>query len=158
MTGKALELKHLLIIYHSQSGSSKTLATAVAQGASREQDTELRVSRAMEAGLADLLWADGLIVVTPENFGALSGAVKDFFDRTFYPAEPYQINIPYMVVVSAGNDGRGAASQLQRIVLGYPMRSVAEPLIVRGKPESSHIEAAADLGQAMSAGLSMGIF
>ncbi len=153
-----MHLKRLLIIYHSQSGAAEKLARAVGSGACMEKATESRVCLALEGGLSDLLWADGLIVVMPENFGAMSGAVKDFFDRTFYPAQQYEINIPYMVVVSAGNDGRGAVSQLQKICKGYPMRQVAEQLIVRGKPGREDIDMAKELGQAMAAGLAMGIF
>ena len=153
-----MQLKRLLIIYHSQSGSAEKLTNAVASGASLEADSESRVCVALEAGLTDLLWADGLIVVMPENFGAMSGAVKDFFDRTFYPAQQYQVNIPYMIVVSAGNDGSGAVSQLQKICKGYPMRQVADPLIVRGQPDKGDFDVVAELGQAMAAGLAMGIF
>lgn len=153
-----MHLKRLLIIYHSQSGASEKLATAVASGAALESGTEFRLRMALDAGLADLLWANGLIVVMPENFGAMSGAVKDFFDRTFYPAQTYEINIPYMIVVSAGNDGRGAISQLQRICKGYPMRQVAEPIIVLGEPSTTDKDKVAELGQTMAAGLAMGIF
>jgi multimeric flavodoxin WrbA len=153
-----VRLKRLLILYHSQSGAAHKLAGGVAAGAKLEQSIELKVHLALEAELADLLWADGLIVVTPENFGAMSGAVKDFFDRTFYPAQVHAINIPYMMVVSAGNDGRGAVSQLQRICRGYPMKQVAEPLIVLGEPSAADIDMAAELGQAMAAGLAIGIF
>ena len=153
-----MKLKRLLIIYHSQSGAAGKLAQAVASGASAETSIEFRLCMALAAGLTELLWADGLIVVTPENFGSMSGAVKDFFDRTFYPAQKYKINIPYMIVVSAGNDGSGAVSQLQRICKGYPMKQVGEPVIIRGKPDVEDIEMAVELGQAMATGLAIGIF
>lgn len=150
--------KHLLIVYHSQSGTTEQLAQAVYRGARNEATVELRILPAMEATSADLLWCDGVIFGAAENLGYLSGGIKDFFDRTFYPAEPHQINIPYAVVISAGNDGTGAVRQLQRIVKGYPMRSIAEPIIERGEPTSEGIQRCEELGVAMAAGLAMGIF
>ncbi len=151
-------MKRLLIVYHSQSGSTRRLAEAVWRGASAEQDLELRLLRAMEAGCDDLLWCDGVIFGSPENLGYLSGGLKDFFDRTFYPAEPHALNIPYAVFISAGNDGSGAVRQLQRIVKGYPMRCVAEPVIVRGDVSAEGLNRCEELGAALAAGLSLGIF
>lgn len=150
--------KHLLIVYHSQSGTTEQLAQAVYRGASSEADLDLRILAAMEATATDLLWSDGVIFGAAENLGYLSGGIKDFFDRTFYPAEPHQVNIPYAVVISAGNDGTGAVRQLQRIVKGYPMRSIAEPIIERGELTAEGIQRCEDLGAAMAAGLVMGIF
>jgi multimeric flavodoxin WrbA len=83
-----MTIKNLLIIYHSQSGGTENMAQAVHTGCQQEDDVETRFLRAFDANLDDLLWADGIIFGTPENFGYMSGALKDFFDRTFYPAEP----------------------------------------------------------------------
>lgn len=148
----------LLIVYHSQSGTTQTLMQAVFSGAQKEQDTDVRMLPAQEATVRDLLWCEGVVFGTPEQLGYLSGGMKDFFDRTFYPAEPYQLNLPYSVVISAGNDGAGALRQLQRIAAGYPLRCVAEPLILKGKVNPAHREMCEELGQAMAAGLAMGIF
>jgi multimeric flavodoxin WrbA len=150
--------KRLLIIYHTQSGSTRCLAEAALKGALTEPEIEVRLLRAMEANIDDLLWSDGIIFGSPENLGYLSGGLKDFFDRTFYPAQPHQLNLPYGVFVSAGNDGTGALRQLERIVKGYPLRCVSEPIIVRGEVTKSGLKRCEDLGAALAAGLSMGIF
>ena len=97
-------MSKLLIVYHSQSDRTERLAQAVFKGALKETGVESRLIRAFDATLQDLLWCKGLIFGTPENFGYMSGALKDFFDRTFYPAEPYQLNLPYGVFICAGND------------------------------------------------------
>ena len=151
-------MKHLLIIYHSQSGSTLKLAEATFKGASREADVETRLLRAMEAGTEDLLWCDAILFGTPENLGYMSGGLKDFFDRTFYPALPHQLNIAYGIFVSAGNDGTGATQQIQRIAKGYPLREVAEPVIVCGEVNAAGIKSCEELGHALAAGLSLGIF
>lgn len=151
-------MKELLIVFHTQSGSSQWLAEAAAQAAASESGVTVRLLRAMEAGTRDLRACDGVMFVTPENFGYLSGGMKDFFDRTFYPSEPGELSRPYMLIVSCGNDGSGAVRQLERIVKGYPLRAVAEPLIVKGEPDQPALDQAAELGLSFAAGLDMGIF
>jgi len=151
-------MKRLLIVYHSQSGATQQLAASVACGAAEEQGCRCIVKRAYAAGLQDLLDCDGLLLGSPENLGYLSGGMKDFFDRTFYPAQEYQLNLPYGLFVSAGNDGRGAVRQVERIVLGYPLKKVVEPVIVRGLPDQKGLEKCHELGMTLATGLVMGIF
>lgn len=151
-------MKRLLIIYHSQSGNTQRLATAVYDGALREQDVETSIRRAQDAGVKDLVAADALLIGSPENFGAMAGAVKDFFDRTFYPAQQQGINLPYALFISAGNDGSGAIRQIDRIAGAYPMKKIAEPVLCVGEADDAVLLACEELGQAVAAGLSLGIF
>ena len=151
-------MKSLLIIYHSQSGASAGLARAAWRGASLEAEVEVIVRRAWDAGTSDLARADGLLLVMAENSGTMSGGMKDFLDRTFYPAIERGLVMPCALLISAGNDGRGAQAQAQRILSGYPFPAAAEPLILRGEVSEEHRQASRDLGQAFAAGLSMGIF
>lgn len=153
-------MKHLLIVYHSQTGHTEAMAEAVLRGASSGEvdGVETRMLRAADAGPQDLLWSDALILGTPENFGYMSGAMKDFLDRTYYPCEGKVESLPYAVFISAGNDGRGALASLQRIAKGYPLRAVQEPIIARGDTTDAVLAACEELGMAMAAGLEMGVF
>jgi multimeric flavodoxin WrbA len=153
-------LKHLLIVFHSKTGNTRQLANAVIDGASSDDagGVEVRVLRAADAGPEDLLWADGLLLGTPENFGYLSGALKDFLDRTFYEVEGKLTPLPYAMFVSAGNDGTGAVRAMERIANGYPFLAVQAPLIARGTPTPEDLDSCRELGQAMAMGLEMGIF
>lgn len=150
-------MKTLLIVYHSQSGSSARLAAAAATGARRE-DVAVSVKRAWDAGTDDLVAADGLLLVAAENSGSLSGAAKDFLDRTFYPSIARELVLPYALLLSAGNDGRGAQKQAERIFRGYPFVAATEPMIVRGEPDGAQLTGCEEFGQAFAAGLQMGIF
>ena len=150
--------KRLLLVYHSQSGASFRLAAAARAGALLESGVELLWRRAWDAGMADLRAADGILLAAPENSASITGAMKDFLDRTFYPAQDNPPHCPYGLIISAGNDGSGAARQLERILRGYPMKPAAPPLICRGDPAPEHLSAAQDLGQALAAGLAMGIY
>lgn len=150
--------KRLLVVYHTQTGNTGQLAAAVLRGAQRVEDTDTTLLRAFDAGTEDLLACDGLLLGTPENFGYMSGALKDFFDRTYYPCEGKLIGRPYAVFVSAGNDGTGAVREIGRIAAGYGWKEVAEALIARKAITPDHLEAAEELGEAMATGLAMGIF
>ena len=153
-------MKHLLIVYHTKTGNTGRLAEAALAGASNEQieAVEVRSLKAAAAGPDDLLWADGLLLGTPENFGYMSGALKDFLDRTFYEVEGRILSLPYAVFISAGNDGTGALRAIRRIANGYPFKEVQAPLIARGELTSQHLESAEELGMTLAAGLEAGIF
>lgn len=153
-------MKHLLIVYHTMTGHTGRMAEAAYQGATDPliEEVEVHLKKAAEAGPDDLLWANGLLLGTPENFGYMSGAMKDFLDRTFYPVEGKLQPLPYAMFISAGNDGRGALSAIRRIANGYPFTEVQEPVIARGELEESHLEACRELGMALAAGLEAGIY
>ena len=116
-------VRHLLIVYHSQTGHTRAMARAVARGARRVTDVEIRLKMALRAGLDDLLWAHGLLLGTPENFGYMSGAMKNFLDRTYYPAQGKIGGLPYAVFISAGNDGSGALTSIERLPVNTRQRT-----------------------------------
>lgn len=135
------------------------MAQAVRDGAGEFSDSvELRYLHALEAKLDDLLWAQGLLIGTPENFGYMSGAVKDFLDRTYYPAQGKVTGLPYAVFVNAENDGTGAVKAIERIALGYGWNKVADAVIVKGALDDQNRTSCLELGQTLAAGLSFGIF
>ena len=153
-------MKHLLLVYHSQSCRTEALAHAVYRGATDPaiDGVDTRLQLAGESGLDDLLWADVVILGTPENFGYMSGAMKDFLDRTYYPAQGLVEGMGYALFVSAGNDGTGAVRAIRRIALGYPLKEIVAPIIVRGEVHASNLEACQDLGMTVAAGLELGMF
>lgn len=155
-----VEPKRLLIVYHTQTGHTRTMAEAAYAGATDEfiDDVEVRLMPARDAGADDLLWANGLLLGTPENFGYMSGGMKDFLDRTFYAVEGKIQPLPYAVFISAGNDGRGALRAIRRIAGGYPFQEVQEPIIARGEVTAADIEACRELGMTLAAGLEASVF
>lgn len=148
----------ILIIYHSQTGNTEKMAKAVTEGAKFIENTEVVLKKAGEATLDDLVCADGLAIGTPENFGFMSGMVKDFFDRTFYPSQEKVFRKPYVVFISAGNDGTGALTSIERIALGYKFKKVYAPVISKGRLTEEVLEKCRELGQVLAAGCDAGIF
>lgn len=127
-------------------------------GSSLVENVDVRVRDPLEADADDLLWADALIVGTPENFGYMSGAVKYFLDRVYYPCLDKVNGMPYALFVSAGNDGSGALTSLHRILGGLALREVQEPVLAVGELREDHLERCEELGLTIAAGLENGIF
>ena len=163
-------MKTLLIVYHSMTGAARQMAAAAAKGARAEPELSVRVLAARDAAAEDVLAADGYLFAAPENLAAMSGQMKDFFDRTYYAALDRLNGRPYGVLVSAGSDGSQAAAQIARIAAGWRLRAVAAPVIVcthAQSPESilrpKHVASeelarCEELGATLAAGIALGVF
>jgi multimeric flavodoxin WrbA len=151
-------MKRLLVVYHTQSGNTEKLVRAVVHGAERETEIQVSCQRAFDTTLEDLVACDGVVFGTAEYNGYMSGALKDFFDRTYYPAQERVTNKPYAVVVSAGNDGTFAVQYIERIARGYRLKRIADPIIVVGIIDESAEARCEELGETFAAGLALGIF
>jgi multimeric flavodoxin WrbA len=151
--------KHLLIVYHSQSGSTERMARAVIAGARHAEivGVEVRVRDALEADADDVLWADAMIFGTPENFGYMSGAMKYFLDRIYYDCLDRVAGRPYALFIRAGNDGRGAIGSIERILLGLALKKVQEPVTIVGDFDEGLLAACEELGMTMAAGHQAGV-
>ena len=152
--------KHLLIVHHSQSGTTSQMAEAVIRGAQSPEivNVEVRTRSALEATAADLLWCDAFILGTPENFGYMSGAMKYFLDRSYYECLDRIDGRPYALFVRAGNDGTGAIASLQRILKGLAVREVQDPVLIAGEFDATRLADCEELGMTMAAGLEAGVF
>lgn len=151
-------------------GGTRQMAGAAAAGARTEPTVQVRWLHARQAGPDDVLAADGYLFATPENLAAISGLMKDFFDRCYYPALGRIEGRPYAAMVCAGSDGSSAARQIERIATGWRLKQAAPPLIVcthAQTPEAilapkvlapEDLARCRELGQALAVGLGMGVF
>lgn len=160
-------MKKLLIVWHSMTGGSEALARAACAGA---EDVDVCLLHADEVGAEDMLAADGYLFVFPENLAAISGVMKAFFDRFYYPCLGQIEGRPYALVVCAGSDGSNAVRQAERIATGWRLKRVADSIIIcthAQTPEAilatktltdAELAQARDLGATLAAGLAMGVF
>ncbi|MGP1630264.1 MAG: flavodoxin family protein [Giesbergeria sp.] len=160
----------LLIVYHSLTGGTRQMAQAARDAAATERSVAVRLLHPADVWPADVLAADGYLFATPENLAAMSGQMKDFFDRCYYAVLDRVNGRPYASLVCAGSDGGNAARQIARIATGWRLKAVAEPLIVcthAQTPEAilapKHIgrddlDLCRELGEAMATGLALGVF
>ena len=151
-------MKTLLIVYHTGGVKTATMAAAVERGARGEGGVNVVVKRCADAGAQDLLAADGLILGTPENFGYMSGMMKDFLERVFYACEGKVNGRPWALFVGAGQDGSGAVNSVERIVLGLRLKKVHEPIIGLKELTPEVLSGCEELGAALAAGLALGVF
>ena len=163
-------MKELLIVWHSRTGGTRQMAEAATRAAGGEPEVQVRMLRAEDAQPDNLLAADGYLFAGPENLANMSGEMKAFFDRTYYPCLERLNGRPYAAMIAAGSDGTGAARQLARIATGWRLKAVAEPLIVGTRaqtPEAilapkqlteAQLTPARELGAALASGLALGVF
>lgn len=153
-------MKRLLIVYHTQSGSTSRMADAVVRGAKHPDvdGVEIIVREALDATAEDLLACDGFILGTPENFAYMSGAMKTFLDRVYYECEGKIGGLPFALFVRAGNDGSGAISSMRRILTGLSVREVQEPVLIAGEFDDARLADCEELGLTMAAGIEADIF
>jgi len=161
-------MSKLLIVYHSRTGGTRQMAEAAASAARAETNTVLK--RAEDTRPEDLLGASGYLFAAPENLAALSGAMKEFFDRCYYPVLGRIEGRPYALMICAGSDGDGAARQAARIATGWRLKQVQPPLILNTSAQTPEeilaektipeveLEKCRELGAALGAGLKMGVF
>ena len=150
----------LLVVAHAPSPNTRRLLDAVLRGAAHPDiDTvSARWIAPLEAQADDVLAADGIILGTPENLGYMSGALKDFFDRIYYPCLEHTQGLPYALYVRAGRDGTGTRRAVESITTGLRWKAVCDPLICRGDYDDAFQDQCETLGLTLAAGLDAGVF
>lgn len=153
-----MPFKQLLIVAHAPSPNTLKLLEAVQRGASGFDDVAVTVRSPFAARPQDVLATDGIILGTTENLGYMSGALKDFFDRIYYPCLEETQGRPYALYIRARHDGTGTRRGVETIVTGLRWRAIREPLICRGEFRKEFLADCEELGALMAAGLDAGVF
>ncbi len=153
------EEKHLLIVAHNPSTNTQKLADATLRGANHSDidGVKTRFLPPLQATVDDVLWADAIVLGTTENFGYMSGALKDFFDRIYYPCLEATEAMPYALYIRAGLDGTGTRIAVAKIVSGLSWKPVQDAIILQGEYQSGFETQCEELGMLMAASLEAGI-
>lgn len=152
--------KQLLIISNTPSTNTQILADAAVRGATHTDinNVEVRHLTPFIATSEDVMTCDAILLGTTENFGYMSGAMKDFFDRIFYPCLEHTEALPYAIFIRAGLDGTGTEIAMQKIISGLKWKQVQDLLLCHGEFKVEFIDQVEELGMSMAAGLEMRIF
>ncbi len=149
----------LLIVAHTPSPNTTDLVQAMANSCAKQSALICRVVPPLKAGADDVFAAKGVLLFTPENFGYMCGAMKDFFERIYYPCLEHTQGLPYCLCVRAGqDDGSGAATSVKRIVTGLRWREAQPVLLCTGAYQGHFLDTAAEFAATFAAGLEMGVF
>ena len=157
-------MKTLLIVYHTRGVKTAQMAEAIEHGAraalkDAEAEGEVLVlaKRCAAAGPEDVLAADAIALGTPENFGYMSGMMKDFLERVFYACEGKVEGRPWALFVSAGQDGTGAITSVERIVTGLRLKKVQEPILALREVTPEIFAQCEELGATLALGIAAGV-
>ena len=152
-------MKRLLIVAHSPSVNTRVLSEAVQRGAEHEdiESVTCIVKTPFDAGPTDILDCDGIVLGTTENLGTMSGALKDFFDRSYYPCLEKTQGLPFAFYIRAGHDGTGTRRAIETITTGLRWKLVQDALVCRGEFRPEFEEQCYELGMAVAASLDAGL-
>ena len=151
--------KTLLIVSHAPSTNTQTLQQSLLEGATDKniEAVAVEVHSPFDTNFEHVCAADAVILFTPENLGYMSGAMKDFFDRIYYPCLEKTQGMPYTLLVRAGHDGTGTCRAVHSITTGLRWREVQPPTVCKGRYEAGFTDEARALGQLVAASLDAGI-
>ena len=152
-------MKHLLIVMHTPSPNTRAMRDALIRGtrAAGCDDVTIRCAQPLETQAEDVLWANAVILGTTENFGYMSGALKDFFDRIYYPCLEKTPGMPFALLIRAGLDGTGTQRAVEAITTGLKWRAVQPPVLCKGEWDDAFLPMCEELGQTMTAALDAGV-
>lgn len=152
--------KRLLIVAHAPSPNTVAMRDAVLKGARHPDigNVTTEVRSPFDTGPEEALETDGIILLTTENLGYMSGAMKDFFDRTYYPVLEEKQGLPCALIIRAGNDGTGTRRGLDTILTGLRWKQVQDPLICKGDWTNAFLPSCEEIGMTLAAGLEAGVF
>ncbi len=152
--------KRLLIVAHAPSDNTRDMAEAALRGARHPdiENVEVEHIPPLQAVAEDVLNCDAILLGTTENFGYMSGAMKDFFDRIYYPCLELTEALPFALYVRAGLDGTGTKIGIAKITSGLKWKTVQKPVLCRGEFRQEFVDQVEELGMSMAAGLEAGIF
>lgn len=150
-------MKQLLIVAHAPSDNTRALIASLESAISAVEGLQTSVLTPFEVDAEKILTCDGIILFTTENFGYMSGALKDMFDRTYYQVIDFKRGLPYALIVRAGNDGTGAVRSTESIVGGLGWSKVQAPTVLKGTFDPSFNDTVAVLAEGFGTALVEGM-
>lgn len=152
-------MKKLLMICHCPSANTLKMKENMVNAINLLPDLQIELmTLAPLAVTADeVIGCEGLIILTTENLGYMSGLTKDFFDRIYYPCLEACQGKPYAVVIRAGHDGTGTRRAIESICTGLKWRLAQPVLVCRGQWREEFLTQCGELAATMAASIDLGL-
>jgi len=143
-------MARILVVYHSLSGNTEKMAKALAEGAKSVPGTEVVLKKAFDATLEDLLGCNAVAFGTADYFSYIAGALKDFFDRTFYPSQGKVTGKPYAAFATGGGGGETVLAVLDRLCSSFKLKKVVNGVSAAGGSSSEVLEECREAGKRLA--------
>ena len=143
-------MEKVLIVYHTLSGNTGAMAKAVAEGAKSVAGTQVALKLALDTSLEDLLSCDAVAFGSADYFSYMAGALKDFFDRTFYPLQGEITGKPCAAFATGGGGGEKVLALLERMCNTFKLKKVADGVAAAGKPSEGALKECEELGRKLA--------
>jgi len=157
-----LHRRWLLVVWHPVPPSIHVLRDAVVAGVGDAGDPmPVRSLAAPDAGIDDVEGAVGAVLVTTENFGMVSGLMKDFLERIypwFEEVPNRRPGLPYLLLSKGGSDGTGAVRDVTRILTGLRWKPALPPIVIAGSLTDEHVAHVREQAATLAAGIDSGVF
>jgi multimeric flavodoxin WrbA len=153
-------MKKILLVAHAPSDNTRSMAQAFIRGVEKANLEEIEINwiPPLQACAEDVLLSDAIILGTTENLGYMSGALKDFFDRIYYPCLERKQGLPFCYYIRAGHDGTGTSRAIQNICSGLQWKQIQPELICKGVWQKDFLLECTKLGENIACGLDFGIY
>lgn len=132
----------VVLVHHSPTRALQRIGEAVRAGVRHEAlegAVDLVEVDALSAAADDVRRADAVVLLTPVNFGYISGALKHFFDSTFRELEAEGVRRPYVAVVKGTTDADGAVRAIESIITGLSWTPARPPVVVEGPADDAFL-------------------
>ena len=153
-------MKKLLVVAHAPSYNTRNMLEALVAGVNKQplENIQCQWLSPFDADPEDVLNCDAIILGTTENLGYMSGALKDFFDRIYYPCLETKQGLPFSYYIRAGHDGTGTNIAIKNICNGLKWKQIQPELICRGPWQEIFLDNYSNLGENIACGLDFGIY
>jgi multimeric flavodoxin WrbA len=143
----------VLLVHHSPSSATAQLAEAARVGLSLPEleGVEFVERQALEATVDDVLAADAYVLGTTANFGYISGALKHFFDTTYYDVREQTAKRPFSYWIHGSYDTTGAERAMESITTGLGWRLASDPVVFTGEVTDDHRAALTEMAATVAA-------
>ncbi len=141
-------MSRILVAYHTFSGNTEKLANAFADGVRAVMGSEAVVKKVTDVTPDDVQKADGLAFGTPNTFGGMSGAMREFFDR-MWPLHEQIAGRPAAIFTTENEGQTGAIDEIRKFFGFYNLKEVAAGLTISA-PVDENTEMCYKLGQTLA--------
>jgi len=127
------QVAKILIVYDSETGNTRIMAKAVAQGTQKAGKVEVFVKKAEETSNSDLLEVDGIIMGSPTYFGQMSAKLKSLIDAS--------ISVHGQLTGKVGGaftSSGGTASGGETTLLSIVQAMLIHGMIIWGRADDKH--------------------